>query len=204
MSSSTIHAAILAALLAVTVPPGISAAAASKAQSSVLEICHGTQCTYRTKLHLTGKDTRRLASIMARGKGSAEAERRAVASAIVYFEQRSAATLGRRDTPFSQFKNSRVKGEMDCIDESTNSHGLLSYLERNGLLRHHTVRRNLSRGFIVDNQFPHAAAALRDRKGTVWAVDSWPVPVGAAPQIMTVSQWRRNGDLGREFRAALE
>ena len=198
------HVTIRAALLAVTVSSGTGAVAAPKAQPSVLEICHGTQCTYRTKLHLTGKDAKRLATIMARGSGSAEAERRAVASAIVYFEQRSAATLGRRDTPFSQFRNSRVKGEMDCIDESTNSHALLSYIEGRGLLRHHKVKRNLSRGFIIDNQFPHAAAALRDRNGTVWAVDSWPVPVGAAPQIMTASQWRRNGDLGREFSAALE
>lgn len=185
------------------VSPG-HAASPAKTSTAFIEICHGYECTYRSKLRLTGRDASRFASIMASGRASPEAERSAVGRAIIYFEQRTAAMLGKKDTPLTQFANSRVRAEMDCIDEATNSRALLLYLQQRGLLKYHKVGRNLSRGFILDNQFPHAAAALRDPAGVTWAVDSWPVPVGAAPEIMPASKWRSNGNLGRELDAALK
>lgn len=200
----TMAAAALAGLSGCTSTSATHSATVVKPSASFIEICHGYECTYRSKLRLTGKDASRFASIMAAGAGSPEAERQAVGQAIVYFEQRTAALLGHTDTPMTQFASSRVKGEMDCIDEATNSRALLKYLEGRGLLKYHTVGRNLSRGFVIDNQFPHAAAALKDPQGVVWAVDSWPVPVGTPPDIMPASKWRSDGNLGRELDAAMQ
>jgi hypothetical protein len=175
----------------------------TETDTSRIFVCHGYDCNYKTKMVMTQADANRYAGIMARGRGSPGAERRAVAAAIQYFEEKSAALIGHRDTPKSQFTNGRVKGEMDCIDEGTNSQSLLRYLVARGLLRHHTAGPTVSRGFILDGQFPHVGATLLEKGGTKWVVDSWPVPVGAPPEIMLLEQWMVGGDLGEEFGAAL-
>lgn len=175
----------------------------TKTETSRIFVCSGYDCYYKTKMPVTKADASRYAAIMARGRASPEAERRAVSEAVQYFEGRSAALLGRRDTPMSQFANGRVKGEMDCIDEGTNSQSLMRYLDARGLLRHHSAGSTVSRGFVLDGQFPHVAAILREKGGTNWVVDSWPVPVGTAPTIMPLERWRVDGNLGEEFSAAL-
>lgn len=204
MNSLSIRLLVLAVapFMAGCATSGEQTGAVQGSAASVLYVCHGTDCNHRTPMRLTPADHKRYASIMARGRGSAAAERQAVSAAIQYFEKRTTAMLGRRDTPMSQFKHSRVKGEMDCIDEGTNTDGLLQYLQGRGLLRHHKVERVRSRGFILDNQFPHVTATMREKGGTLWAVDSWPGAGGAAPEIMPYDRWSRNGNLDREWRAA--
>lgn len=172
------------------------------APSAHIVVCHGHDCTYRDRLPVTRNDAQRFASIMAAGRGSAQAERAAIGKAIQHFELRTSAYLGHRDTPMSQFRNAGVKGEMDCIDEAMNSRALLRYLAGRGLLRHHTVGENASRGFMIDGQFPHAAATIREKNGTQWAVDSWEGAPGDAPIIIPLAKWRVSGDLGRELGAA--
>lgn len=175
----------------------------TKVDTSSIVVCHGYDCNYKTKMPITRTEASRYASIMARGRASPGAERRAVAAAIQHFEQQSATLLGHRDTPMSQFANGRVKGEMDCIDEGTNSQSLMRHLEARGLLRHHKVGPTVSRGFVLDGQFPHVAATLVEKGGTKWAVDSWPTAVGEAPTIMPLDKWKVDGNLGEEFSAAL-
>ena len=167
-------------------------------------ICHGYDCAYRDRLPVTAADARSYVRIMAAGRSSAEAERKAIARAVIHFEKRSAAMLGRPTTPMSQFRNAGVLGEMDCIDEATNTHSLLRYLEGRRLLRHHKVSEKVSRGFMFDGQFPHAAASIQDPRGMQWAVDSWRGPVGEAPEIMPLSEWRTSGNLAEEMAVALQ
>lgn len=85
---------------------------------------------------------------------------------------------------------------MDCVDESTNTRALLLYLERRKLLRHHTVERNVTRGFLIDGRYPHATAVLQDRSGKKWAIDSWYEPTGGAPDIRPLSEWLKRGVMG--------
>ena len=60
------------------------------------------------------------------------------------------------------FGASHIKGQMDCIDESTNTRGFLLYLAERGLLKFHKVGRNVSRGFFVDGRYPHLTAIIID------------------------------------------
>jgi hypothetical protein len=162
-----------------------------------LSICHTFDCRLRATLRLTGADARRFASIMDAGKGSAQAERRAAASAIAYFETRAGQTIGVRDAAKSDITQSGEIGQMDCIDESTNTHTLLSYLESRGLIRHHKVEANVSRGLFVDGRYPHSTAVLSERSGgRRWAVDSWYEPMGGKPDIMPLDQWKTRGVMG--------
>jgi hypothetical protein len=184
---------LLAALVATGCTTDMPATATTGSER--LEICHGYGCTFRSKLQLGAPDERRFASIMAAGGKSPAAERAAISNAVRYFEGRTRQLTGVADQPKSEFGASGVRGQMDCVDESTNTNTLLKYLERHGLLRHHDVIRNASRGFLVDGRYPHSTAVIRDPAGVKWVVDSWYAPMGGAPDILPLSDWLPRGFL---------
>jgi hypothetical protein len=168
--------------------------AALPAEKTV-EICHGYGCKFRSKLVLGATDARRFASILDSGKRSPQSERIAIAQAVRYFEQRTLSATGVRDEPRSKLGASGVRGQMDCIDESTNTRTLLAYLAGRKLLRHHTVGMNASRGFLVDGRYPHSTAVVRDPVGVKWAVDSWYAPMSGSPDVLPLSEWTPRGFL---------
>jgi hypothetical protein len=161
-----------------------------------INVCHGFGCHFKSELNLGTADARRLLAIMAAGATSAKAERAAVSKAVRYYEGRAAGVIGIRDQPKSDASQYHRRGQMDCVDESTNTRALLLYLEGRKLLRHHTVDRNVTRGFLVDGRYPHATAVLRDRSGKKWTVDSWYEPMGDPPDIMPLSEWLKRGVMG--------
>ncbi|APF37549.1 hypothetical protein IMF23_18740 [Chelatococcus daeguensis] len=160
---------------------------------NVIHVCHGYGCWFRASLVLDAADTRRFAAILARGRRSPAAERAAISDAVRHFERRAFDVIGIRDEPRSRFGASGEPGQMDCIDESTNTRALLLYLAEHDLLRHHTVRSVASRGFLIDGRYFHSTAVIRDTGGTDWAVDSWYAPMGGAPDILPLSEWRVQG-----------
>ncbi|WP_367714495.1 hypothetical protein AB2N04_10710 [Nitratireductor sp. GISD-1A_MAKvit] len=162
-----------------------------------LYICSGYGCIYKKSMVISPAAKRQLARIMARGKTSAASERLAVGKAVSYYESLATRAIGVRDGAISSAGGARVYGQMDCIDESRNTRSLLLYLERSGMLRHHKVGRNSSRGFFVDVRYPHATAVLRSSDdGERWAVDSWFEPAGGEPDIMKLSEWKMRGVRG--------
>ena len=163
--------------------------------SQQVQVCHGYSCKYKTSLVLGTPDLKRLAAILAAGKQSAQAERKAIARAVAYFEQRTFDVIGIRDEPRSKFGASGVRGQMDCIDESTNTRRLLLYLADRKFLRHHTVGMNASRGLLVDGRYFHSTAVIRDAGGEEWAVDSWYATMGGSPDILPLRDWRPRGFL---------
>lgn len=167
----------------------------TRADPSRIIVCHGHDCARKERMDITAADAARFRAIMAQGAASPEAERRAISDAVQYFEERSVQVVGGRDRAKSQIGPIFQPGQMDCIDESTNTQSLLKYLAVTGLLRHHKVEGNAARGFVVDFTLPHATAVIRDPSGRKWAVDSWERPAGAAPDIMPLEEWVRNGGL---------
>jgi hypothetical protein len=133
---------------------------------------------------------------MAAGASSAKAERAAVSKAVRHYETRAASVIGIRDQPKSNARQHHRRGQMDCVDESTNTRALLLYLERRKLLRHHAVDRNVTRGFLIDGRYPHSTAVLRDRSGKKWAIDSWYEPAGGPPDVRPLSEWVKRGVMG--------
>jgi hypothetical protein len=134
---------------------------------------------------------------MAGGRKSAEAERAAVRRAVQVFERRSTQVIGITDRPKMDFGKGREKGQMDCVDESTNTDHFLRYLQSAGLLRFHSVSRRDARGSFLDGRYPHFTAVLRDRSGTLWAIDSWYEPGGGSPDVMRLAEWKQRGVNGQ-------
>lgn len=158
-------------------------------------ICHGFGCTYRTSVSYRSRDLRRLRSILDSGRASPSAERLAISKAVQWQEKRVAGEVGSaRDVGGLDLHNARVPGQMDCIDEATNTTSLLMLAQARGYLKHHTVGRPASRGFFLDGRYPHATATIKERgSGTAFAVDSWPHANGKPPDVLLLATWFSNG-----------
>lgn len=160
-------------------------------------VCHGFDCRNTTRLDFNEDDRSRLASIMEQGKSGPAQERTAIARAVAYFEERSTEVIGVRDAPRSHIGQTGQVGQMDCIDVSTNTRSLLLHLRLLGLLRHHEVEGNVTRGAIVDGRYFHATSVIRETgSGQRWAVDAWYGAGGEEPQVKPLSQWLGEGFLG--------
>ncbi|WP_378952289.1 hypothetical protein [Mesorhizobium sp. ANAO-SY3R2] len=186
---------LLAGALVVLACVAVSHRVAAAPESKRIQICHGYGCAFRSTLVLGPGDAQRFASLLAAGRASPKAERAAISRAVSYFEGRAQQVTGVRDQPKSEFGASKIKGQMDCVDESTNTDALLRYLQGRGLFRYHKVEARTSRGFLLDGRYPHWTAVIRAPDGVRWVVDSWYAPMGGAPDIFPLSEWKQRGVL---------
>ena len=81
-------------------------------------------------------------------------------------------------------------GQMDCIDESTNTARYLELLQAQGLLRWHTV---VGRAYRAPHLFdPHWAGQIVERETRDhYVVDSWHLDNGEPPFIQVLNEWLR-------------
>jgi len=154
-------------------------------------VCHGFGCAHRTEVGLGSGDRARLAALLAAGRASAEAERRAVATAVAWFDRRvgpQAGTTGR--IARASFLTRTGPGQMDCIDTSRNVTSLLLILHQLRLIKHHEIDSLVARGVLLDGRGPHATAVLREtRSGRKWAIDNWTRNYGERPDVLPLEQW---------------
>ncbi|MEO1102544.1 MAG: hypothetical protein AAFW98_02240 [Pseudomonadota bacterium] len=151
-------------------------------------VCHGFGCHFKSTVTFSRQDLRTMRRIMGRPR-TAKAERARIARLISWAEKRVAKEAGSAgDVGGLDLHNARKRGQMDCIDEATNTTSYLLIAQQNGLLRHHTVASPVARGFFLDGRYPHATAVI-DAGETAYAVDSWPNRNGVAPDIMPLETW---------------
>jgi hypothetical protein len=81
-------------------------------------------------------------------------------------------------------------GQMDCIDESTNTKRYLDLLQGQGLLRWHRVAERAYRApYLFD---PHWAGQIIELEtGESYVVDSWHLDNGNPPYIQMLYNWLR-------------
>ncbi|MEA2905019.1 MAG: hypothetical protein QOI12_2406 [Alphaproteobacteria bacterium] len=155
-------------------------------------VCHGFGCRLRTEVALGKGDHAKLAELLAAGRASPQAERRAVAVAAAWFDRRvgpAAGTTGR--VARAGVATRQGAGQMDCIDTSRNVTSLLLVLEQLRLLRHHVVEGPAARGALIDLRWPHATAVMRESKSAQqWAVDIWTHKYGELPDVKPLDEWK--------------
>ncbi|MFK7792567.1 MAG: hypothetical protein AB8B88_07845 [Devosiaceae bacterium] len=154
-------------------------------------ICHGFGCQRQTQVRLTDADIAVLAGIMETGRDSPQAERAALRRAVMWVEDRVGPVVGSDDDIGGlDLQNAGVPGQMDCLDETTNTTTTMILLAENGLLAHHTPAYPVARGFFLDGRYPHATAVLRETaSGEDWAIDPWPYANGADVDVMPLAEW---------------
>lgn len=156
-----------------------------------LYVCHGFGCAYKTPVDFSPAQLSKLRNILARGGASPAAERQAIAKAVAWNEARVAPTVGSaNDVGGYDLRNSGQRGQMDCIDEATNTTSLLLVMQAKGYLRHHEVVSPVARGFFIDGEYPHATAVVREKEsGRAYAIDSWPRGNAQMPVVQDLESW---------------
>jgi hypothetical protein len=159
---------------------------------SIVFVCHGFGCKYRAELDLTASDRAKLAQLMAAGRWSAAAERKAVAAAGAWFDRRVGPVAGTANhVARAGMKYMYDVQQFDCIDSSRNTTSLLLVLDQLKLLRYHDVDVPEARGHLFDGRPPHATAVLVEKAdGTKWSIDSWTVGYGQPLEIMPLERWK--------------
>jgi uncharacterized membrane protein len=155
-------------------------------------VCHGFGCKYRDEVDLTAGDRAKLAQILAAGRASPAAERKAVAAAGAWFDKRVGPVAGTQNhVARAGAKYMYDVHQFDCIDTSRNTTSLLLVLDQLNLLRHHDVDAPEARGYFIDGRPPHATAVLVEKAtGTKWSIDSWTVGYGQALEVMPLDRWK--------------
>lgn len=160
---------------------------------TTIYICHAFGCKLQHAFHPSKEDIENLTSIMANGYSDAQAERKALGSAIQWFEKRVGPQVGSdKDIGGFDMQHSGVPGHMDCIDEASNSTSYMLFMQMHGLLKHHTVKSPVARGFFLDGRYPHATSVVGEKgkgKEGLFAIDSWKYDNGVYPDIKPLSVW---------------
>jgi len=156
-----------------------------------MTICYGFVCRRRMILDFTPADRKSLTDVLAKGRASPEAERKAVQQAVVWFDRRVGPLIGTdKRIARADFRYFDDQHNFDCYDTTRNTTSLLLVLQEWGLLRHHFVADPQFRGKFYLGQTPHNTAILTDRTSNrQWVVDMWTRAYAESPDVMPIEQW---------------
>jgi hypothetical protein len=154
-------------------------------------ICYKHTCAAVATVSLNHDEWTEIMGIFQPAATSPEAERELIKKAVARLE----VVIGKKvDT--SHDKGGNFEGmsvhdgyQMDCIDESSNTTTYLALMQRDNLLKWHTVQPTKTRGFFIFGM-PHTTAVIKENQsGEVWAVDSWFHDNGVEPEVLPIAIW---------------
>jgi hypothetical protein len=157
-------------------------------QPSHFSICHGNTCAEVDTLSLDNSQWALIRSLFS-ALESAEQERQAIRHAVAQLEKLSGAMTGTDRDRGRNMSGWGLRGQMDCVDESTNTTVYLTMIQNEGLLRWHTLQPRVSRG-IAHLLAPHFSAVIRQNETEqFYAVDSWFLDNGELPFVVPLTEW---------------
>lgn len=112
-----------------------------------MTVYYGFVCRRRMELAFSARERATLKTILARGRASPAAERKAIQQAFVWFDHR----VGREVGTSKRVANADIRifdatHNFDCWDTTRNETSLLPVFQAWGVLRHHTVGDRGHRG----------------------------------------------------------
>lgn len=156
-------------------------------------ICHGHTCRFIAEAGFSASEWQSIETAFAGSFASAERERDILPLIIGMMETIVGAQTGTGGDLAENHARHGESGQMDCIDESSNTLTYLTLLDNARLLRWHRVGTRLNRGpysFVM--QAPHSAAEMIERAtGTRYAVDSWFGANGEPAMVVSQAMWSR-------------
>jgi hypothetical protein len=139
---------------------------------------------------LSAEQWQQVRMVFAKPAGTAAEERAQIAAAIALFENIVGPMTGTAGDKGGNWQGLGLYGQMDCIDESTNTTIYLRLLQKYGLIRWHSAADRATRWSLFT--WPHTTAVIMERDGDArWAVDSWFLDNGEPPFILPLDTWRR-------------
>jgi hypothetical protein len=160
-------------------------------KADTVTVCHAYGCKAQTPFAFTPSDIAEISAVMTRVRRdeSPREERRAIAYAIAWMERRVAPTVGTAsDRPSMDFLGSGDESQQDCVDEATNTTSYLLVLERNGLIKHHSVEQPFAKDDL--SHWTHWAAVIREKESEErFAIDSSSGPNGENPTVQAAASF---------------
>jgi hypothetical protein len=168
----------------------------SKPTPDAFSVCFNHSC-YTVETHsITRQQWQRFITPLEAPGESAEQERDAIARGIAIMEEIIGPKIGRGQDLGGNLRGFGKTGQMDCIDESTNTTTYLYMLEQAGYLKWHRLVDSSTR-FGIFVGMPHTTAVIEDNDThTRYAVDSWFFDNGMPPAIIKLSAWEKGWDPG--------
>jgi hypothetical protein len=153
-------------------------------------VCYNNGCSSLDYVSLTQQQWEQLRVLFFPLAETAAEERQRVRAAIALMEKFVGNATGTWQDKGGTFNFGRT-GQMDCIDESTNTSLYLTMFYKYGMLRHHHVDDRATRGWFIFG-WPHTTAVIReDSRNAFWAVDSWFLDNGEPPFILPLDVWKK-------------
>jgi hypothetical protein len=157
---------------------------------STFGVCSNHGCNRVSHVSLTGKEWQRATQPLTESLTGPVGERRAIAESIARLEQVTGKYAGTANDKGENLRGFGEPGQMDCIDESTNTTTYLRMIEVAGFLQWHEVPGTRTR-FGIRAGFPHTTAIIREKDtGALYAVDSWFHDNGEKPVIVEYRKWK--------------
>jgi hypothetical protein len=153
-------------------------------------VCQAYSCSDITTHALDAAQLQSLSELLDKPPPDAASERARLATAIAAMERWVGARTGTDRDLGGTFPGLGKPGQMDCIDESTNTTSYLTLFAARGWLRYHQVTARRTRGF-PPFAWPHTTAVIIETDtGRRYAVDSWFLANGQAPFIVPLELWQ--------------
>ncbi len=154
-------------------------------------ICYGHTCRYTVDVSLSDEEWILVKDLFSNSDSNSVKEREQIQNAIALLESLVGEKTNTSDDMGGNFAGLGLQGQMDCIDESTNTTVYLTMLQEEGLLKWHQVNRRKNRG-IFSLQVPHFTAVINETDGNRdYAVDSWFLDNGHPPFIIPLNKWEQ-------------
>ena len=163
--------------------------------------CYDFGCKTKRELRFDEHQWDQIKALFASGIVDSATEKQAIRRAVAMMERMSGEQTDTHLDKGGNYPGSDIPGQMDCIDESTNTFQYLSALEQLELLKWHRVDTKQRRIVWFAT---HWTASIREiGNNQLFAVDSWYRDNGELPYIQPLDDWSRKRDFPISFNPEL-
>jgi hypothetical protein len=163
--------------------------------------CYDFGCKSTQELRFNDAHWRDIKAIFKQSQLDPDEEKQAIRRAVALMERISGDLSGTHLDKAGNYPGYDLAGQMDCIDESTNTFQYLLALEQMNLLNWHRV--GLKQRRIVWFVTHWTATITEIGSNDSYAVDSWYRDNGELPFIQPLADWKRKRDFAPDFNPEL-
>lgn len=152
-------------------------------------LCHGNSCRLRTDVSLSEAEWAQVRALFDPLPEDALTERRRIARATGLLETFTGRQAGTSEDAPGMGVHWNPDGQLDCIDEATNSTAYLRMMAGDGLIRFHDIGLPANR-FVITAWGPSNTATITERAtGKVYAVESYFRNNGEPAYVLPLDIW---------------
>jgi len=161
-------------------------------------ICYNHGCGDIAEVRLSPAQWQEIRALFPAEPVSPQLERERIAQAVGKLEALAGRLTGIDNDRGGSLAGLWMRNQMDCVDESTNTHNYLVMLVNDGLIKFHVPADNERR--FRPYFYQHYSAVIEET-GThqKYAVDSWFRDNGQRPVILPLSTWKRGWNPGDDM-----